>query len=331
MYNSYSINPLDRIRINEGINNFKAYFDELVKENTEEALNLINDENLNFVSLFVLRNEIDMLGLFYNLNLRNRVAIEITDEILEGKKKISVNEYVSSDFAQIAYSVLKWMFKTGFNDDGLSNQYDQVLDITAIILTKVYKEKTILPNLADMIFDRNKRGLFTHDLVWAFFESRDPNSLIMIANHLLSTEKKDIELASKLLSFIPGIEKNSSISKEKKYKAFLNWLEENSPFLHFTGQSLQQVNRPITYVIALEAKYLNKYVSVDTGKTLKSLTDEERELLSEFNKQDNDTKLFLSNFSNMLHNKNKSVWKEWIHYPISRQIAIAKAMVGGYQ
>lgn len=331
MYNSNSINPLDRIRIDEGIDNLKAYFNELAKEHTGEALNSINAENLHFPSLFVLRNEIDMLGLFYNLSLRNRVAIEITDEILESKKKISVNEYISSDFAQIAYSAFKWIFETGFSDDGLSNQYDQVLDITAIILTKVYKEKTILPNLVNMIFDRNKKGLFTHDLVWAFFESRDPNSLIMIANHLLSTKKEDIELASKLLSFIPGIEKNSVISKEKKYTAFLNWLEENSPFLYFTGQSLQQVNRPITYIIALEAKYLNKYVSVDTGKTLKSFTDEESELLNKFNKQDNNTKLLLANFSNMLHNKNKSVWKEWIHYPILRQIAIAKAVIGGYQ
>ncbi|SKC88025.1 hypothetical protein [Maledivibacter halophilus] len=331
MYSLNSINPLDRIRINEGIDSLKTYFNALAKNNKEEAVNLINAENLYFPSLFVLRNDIDTLGLFYNLNIRNKVSIEITDEILEGKKKVSVNEYISSDFAQIAYSVLKWIFETGFSNDGLSNEYDEVLDITAIILTKIYKEKTILPDLADMIFDRNRKGLFNHDLVWAFFESRDPHSLIMIANRLLSRDEKDVELASKLLSFIPGIEKNSIISKEKKYTSFLKWLEENSPFLYFTGQSLQQVNRPITYKIALEAKYLNKNVSVDTGKTLKSLKDEEYMLLNEFNKQDNDTKLLLSNFSNILHAKNKSIWEEWIQYPISRQIAIAKAMMGGQQ
>lgn len=331
MYNLNSINPLDRIRLDNGIDEMKDYFLGLAKKNNEKAVNLINAENLHFPTLFLLKNEINRLNLFDNLNLRNKTAIEITTEVLKKNKKISINEYISSDLTQIAYSVLKWIFDTGFYDDGLSNEYDEVLDITAILLIRIYRDQTILPTIVDMIFDRNRKGLFNHDLVWAFFESKDPNSLIMIANHLLSTETKDIDLASKLLSFIPGMEKSNTANKEKKYTSFLNWLEENSPFLYFTGQSLQQVNRPITYVIDLEAKYLNKYVSSDTGKKLKSFTDEEAKLLDEFNKLDSNTRILLANFSSMLYHKNKHWWNQWIHYPIAEQIRIAKSMMEGEQ
>lgn len=331
MYNLNSINPLDKIRLDNGIDKMRDYFIEMSKKNSEEAVNLINAENLHFPTLYLLKNEIDNLNIFDDLNLRNKTAIEITNEVVEKDKKISINEYISSDLTQIAYSVLKWIFDTGFNDDGLSNEYDEVLDITAILLIRIYRDQTVLPTIVDMIFDRNRKGLFNHDLVWAFFESKDPNSLIMIASRLLSTETKDIDLASKLLSFVPGMEKSNTSTKEKKYTSFLDWLRENSPFLYFTGQSLQQVNKPTTYVIDLEAKYLNKYVASDTGKTLKSLTDEEAKLLNEFNKLDSNTRILLADFSSALYSKNKNWWNQWIHYPIAKQIKIVKSMMEGEQ
>lgn len=331
MYNSNSINPLDKIRLDKGIEEMKDHFVILAKKNNEEALNLVNAENLRFPTLFLLKDEIDNLNLLDNLSLRNKTAIEITDEVIEKNKKISINEYISSDLTQIAYSVLKWIFDTGSNDDGLSNEYDEVLDISAILLIRIYKDQTILPTIVNMIFDRNRRGYFNHDLVWAFFESKDPNSLIMIANGLLSTESKDIDLATKLLSFVPGMGKNNTANKEKKYTTFLNWLKENSPFLYFTGQSLQQVNKPITYIIDLEAKYLNKYVDSDTGKKLKALTGEEAKLLDEFSRLDINTRLLLANCSSTLYNNNKTRWTRWIHYPMTEQIRIAKGMMEGEQ
>lgn len=331
MYDLNSVNPLDKIRIDNGIDKLKVYFNELAEKDREEAIDLINAENLHFTTLFELRQDIDSLNVFDNLSLRNKTALEITNEILEKNKKVSINEYISSDLTQIAYHVLKWIFDTGSYDDGLSNEYDEILDITAILLIRIYRDQTILPTIVEMIFDRNRKGLFNHDLVWAFFESKDPNSLIMIANGLLSEESKDIDLATKLLSFAPGMGKDTTANKEKKYTSFLNWLKENNPFLYFTGQSLQQVNKPITYVIDLEAKYINKYVDSDTGKKLESLTDEEAKLLDEFNKLDSNTRILLANYSNSLYNKNKNWWNRWIHYPMAEQIRIAKSMMEGEQ
>ncbi len=322
-------NTLDKVRLREGNDNLKAYFNKLAKDDTNEALNLINDNNLNFASLFVLKSELKEPKLLDNLNLRNKVALEFINEILEGERKTWVSKNISSGYAQIVYSVLKWVFETGFFDDGLSNDYDEILDMTAILLSKLYKEQKILPAVVDMIFNRNRNDFLIHDLVWAFFESRDPNSLIMIANKLLSKEEKDVKLASKLLSFIPGIEKTSNLTNQRKYIAFLNWIEENSLFLHFTGQSLQQTSRPILYVIVLEAKYLCKFVSVDTGKPLSSLSQREKSLLDEFKKLDLDTRILLSNFSLKMHQEDISRWDRWMKYPISEQIKIAKSMTGG--
>lgn len=325
-----AINSLDKIRVRDGTSDLEVFFHGLANEDREEALNLVNAENLHFTSLFVLKDELKSSDLLNDLTLRNKLALEITDEVSKDEKKGSVMKYISSDYTQIVYSTLKWIFETGSKDDGLSDDFDEVLDSAAILLTKMYRDETILPIMVDMIFDRNRRNFFTHDLVWAFFESKDPSSLIMIANRLLSNEAEDTELASTLLSFVPGIDKNSNnVSKEKKYAYFLNWMDENNSFLYFTGQSLQQVNSPITYVIVLEAKYLCRFVSVDTGKPIKPLTEKEGRILNEFRKLDQNTKIFLSTFSNRMHNRDLNFWNMWIDYPIEKQIEMAKDMAGG--
>lgn len=322
-------NTLDKVRLRDGNDNLRDYFNKLAKEDKTKALSLINDNHLNFPSLFVLKSELKEHRLMENLNLRNKFALEFINEILEGEKRTWVSKNISSDYAQIVYSVLKWVFETGFFDDGLSNEYDEILDMTAILLSKLYKDQKILPAVVEMIFNRNRNNHFIHDLVWAFFESRNPNSLIMVANKLLSKEEKDVELASNLLSFIPGIEKSSNLNNQKKYIAFVNWIEENSLFVHFTGQSLQQTNRPILYKIVLEAKYLCKFVSVDTGESLNPLSERENRLLDEFKRLDLDTRILLSNFSFNMHQKDIDGWNRWINYPITEQIKIAKSAIGG--
>lgn len=328
---SSTTNSLDRIRKNNGPEALETYFDGLTKDSSQEAIDLINDYNLHFASLFVLKSKLSESNLIDELNLRNTIALKFINEILDGEKDISVMERISSDYTQIIHSTLKWVFETGSADDGLSNQYDEVLDIAAILLTKLYNEQKIIPTIVDMIFNRNRKDYFIHDLVWAFFESRDPYSLIMVANRLLSSDEKDIQLANKLLSFVPAISKDNNVNNQKKYISFLDWIEENSLFLYFTGQSLQQTNKPMPYAVDLEAKYLCKYISVDTGKPLKSLTEREHSILSDFKKLDLDTKILLSSFSNMMHHKDPIWWNTWINKSASEQIKIAKAMIGGIQ
>ncbi|MDK2919471.1 MAG: hypothetical protein PWQ37_2204 [Candidatus Petromonas sp.] len=317
------INPLDKIRLHMGVKELKNFFHELVENNTKKAIKLLNDENLHFPSLFILKSTIEEFSLLSSLNSRNRIALEITDEILTNSANNKASESLPSDYIQTIHSVLKWILDTGFADDGINNKYDKLLDIAATLITKIYKDKTFLPTMVDMIFNRHRRGFFIHDLVWAFFECRDPESLVLIANRLQSSHPKDFELACKLLGFIPCIDMDDKTDKEEKYLSCLNWIEDNSLFLYFTGESFQQTPHPKPYAIAWEAKYLCKIASTDTGEILKSLTKEEYKLLDEFRKLDDDTKTLLSNFSFRLHRKNMEYWNDWIQYPIEKQIQIA--------
>lgn len=323
------ISILDQIRLNEGIHEMKSIFYRLVRYNEDEALNLINDENLSFPSLFLLRSEIEALGLFDKLNVQNKIALELTHEIVTGKKNVSAMVCSSCDYIQTVYSVLRWIVETGFVDDGLNNEYDQVLDGTAILLSTVYKDRTILPIIVDMIFARYQKGLYIHDLVWAFFESRDPSSLMLVANYLKSTQSKDILLAHKLLGFIPAIVMDNSTDTEKQYTAFIQWMKENHLFLCFTGDSWQQTHNPIPYRVDFGAKYLCKPILGDTGKTIEPFTEKERKCLDAFEKLDKNTKIFLSRFSFILHQEDIDGWNRWMDSPIAEQIKVAEDRIGG--
>lgn len=234
-------------------------------------------------------------------------------------------EYLYSNYREIGYPVLKGMFERGLAQQGLSNENDEYLDATAVLLIKFHKDKTILPIIVDMIFFRNREGLFTYDLIWAFFQARDPYSLMLIANYLRSENVYDVELACKLLDFIPSIDMSMVKGSKKQYIGFFNWLEENYPFLYFTGESFQRTSKPKPYIVALNAKYLCRRVSLYTGEPFTPYTEKENNLLDYFNNLDNETKLLLSRFSLRTHYENIYLWKSWINNSITQQISTAEA------
>lgn len=324
---SSNINLLDKMRIDNGTDKIIAFFKELVEKDMKKAVSFINDRKLEFPSLFALIPLIEESNILNSLDLRNKIALEIINDILTNTKKHTNMEYLCYDYIQAINSVLKWMLVTGASADGLNEKLDEVLDISAILLAKVYKDKTVLPIIVDLIFERYKKGFLIHDLTWAFFEAKDPNSLILIANHLKTGDLQEIELANKLLSFIPGISNSRNIDGKKNYLTFLNWIKENIFFLHFTGESFQQSSNPIPYVIIWEAKYLCKNVSIDTGKIVEPLTPRENQLIEAFSSLDGNTKVLLANFSVTVYRKNIVLWNKWIQDDILEQISIAR--IGG--
>lgn len=323
--NADSISFLDKVRSDKGIDDLKDFFDQLTKKDMREATNFINDKNLQFPTLFVLRADIEKNNLVNSLTEKNKIALLIVKEILTDKKDNLASEHLSFDYVQMIHLVLKWILETGFKSDGMNDDYDRVLDIAAILLTKMYKDKTLLSIIADMIFERYKKGLLVHDLVWAFFQVGDPQTLMILGERLLSSVEVDVKIAARLLNFIPEIGKN--ISKERKYTTFLNWMKENSAFLEYTGESFQQTTNPRPYKVVLEGKYLCKNICCETGKALSIPSREENQLLNEFRKLDYDTKILLSNFSLRIHHKNIYLWDVWLHYSLEDQIKIAK--IGG--
>lgn len=318
---------LDNIKRDRGTTDLKVFFNQLSKKNLKETANFINCKDLQFSTLFILKDEIEKNNLFDSLTPKNKIALLIVKEILTGKKNNLSQEYLSFDYIQVIHSTLKWILKSGFSDDGINDEYDRILDITSILLTKMYSDKTLLPIIADMIFERYKNGFLIHDLVWAFFQAADPRTLIIIGERLISSSSKDVELACRLLNFIPKIDKG--INKEDKYAIFLNWMKENSAYLKYTGESFQQTSNPKPHKVVLEGKYLCKSICCDTGKPLCHLSEKEYKLLNEFNKLDHSTKVLLSNFSLRVHHKNIYLWNMWHRYSLNDQIKIAR--IGGVQ
>lgn len=231
---------------------------------------------------------------------------------------------LSSYYKEIGYFVLRGMFERGVTQNHQSNDNDEFVDTIAALLIKVHKDKTILPIVVDMIFFRNRKGLFTHDLIWAFFQARDPNSLMLIANYLSSKDVNDVKLACKLLDFVPYIDMGMERNGKDKYVDIFNWLNENYPFLYFTGDSFQRTSNPKPYIVAIDAKYMCRRVSLYTGNPLITYSDKEKNLLGYFNILDEDNKLFLSKCSNKIYYENIYLWKAWISHSIINQIGIAE-------
>ena len=238
---------------------------------------------------------------------------------------LSKMQYLYSNYNKIDYLILKDMFERGIYQYRISNEDDEILDVTALLLIKIHKDKSILPNIVHMIFSKNRKGLFTHDLIWAFFQAKDPHSLMLIANYLGSDDENDVKLACKLLDFAPTVDMMVGKGSAKQYTSFLHWIEENYSFLYFTGESFQRTSKPIPYIVALDAKYLCRKVSLNSGKSLIPYTEKEMDLLGYFNNLDEDTKLLLSRHSFKIHYENIYLWESWINYSINKQISIAEA------
>ena len=234
-------------------------------------------------------------------------------------------KYLYSNYNKMDYSDLKSMFKGCVLNRELTDEHDEILDVTASLLIKTHKDKTILPTIVDTIFSRNRKGLFNHDLIWSFFQARDPYSLMLIANYLSSEDINDVKLARKLLDFVPSINMTRSGDSKKQYLSFFYYLKENYPFLYFTGDSFQRESKPKPYAIAIDAKYLCKRVSVNTGKSFLPLTQNENLLSNYFNKLDDENKQLLSNLSLKIQYQNKYLWRSWINQSIIKQINTAQA------
>ncbi len=327
VFNLHTADSYDRIMLGNRIRQFKSHFQEMLQNNTQQAIHYMNHENLHFPSLFVLESDIKNSELSSHLSPRNQQALEITREITSGE--FANLHRLSSDTRDTTYPVLKWMLETGYRNDGLNNQYDLVMESVSALLVKVYRDTTVLPAMAEMIFSRHRKGLYIHDLVWAFFECRLPSSLGLIANYLNSIDRKDVLLAQKLLSFIPEISASRPSTPSAQYTHFLQWMQENGSFLRYTGESLQQTPSPLPYVVSLEAKYLCKAIAPATGKPLNPFTPEESKLLEPFQALPQDLRVLLSSYSYLLYRQNGYQWRTWIFSPVSEQIRSARAWKGG--
>ncbi|MPW24864.1 hypothetical protein GC105_03550 [Alkalibaculum sp. M08DMB] len=324
--NLENLSYLDNLRLKGSVHDFKLDFILLVQENEKKTIAYLNDDNLRFPTLFDLIPEIDAYEITRKLNLRNKLAIKIC-HITHTYRQVEKIDKLSSDKNTI--QILRWMFKTGVAEDSTRDELDQILDDVISLLIVHYHDYDILPDVADLIFKRNRNEKLVHDLVWSFFKSNDPITLKLVSDFLQSKEVDDVQLACKLLHFDPNNFKN--IHPQRYFHTYKKWLEENDPYLYFTGESLQLTSDPNPCKLNMEAKYLNKSVSYDSGKLTKLLTPIEKKHLQDFQKISSSDKELLSNYSNKIYKDDIRTWKKWMENDIVDQLQTAKNSMEGYR
>lgn len=313
-----NINRLDEIRINEGQDKCKEFFYNTASANKREAVKLINDVQLSFACFYILIPMLSSLGFYQNLNLRKKLVINIIHQMLMPETYYSGNDYLSAKDKE-AYEILLWMIKTSFSESDISDEYEQIIDIAAATLINIYNEKTILPEVADLIFKRNKKGKFINDLVWAYFNSKDIKAVTLIANRLISEDNSEVNLAKRLLNINDII-----INKEKAYNKYKNWLNENDQFIYFTEECNQFKSKPVPVKADVDRKYLNKGVESYEKTPIIPENEQEMECLASFSRLKENEKEILSDYSYKLKKEDLSEWQRWISSPIKEQLSQAK-------
>lgn len=304
---------LDEVRTKRGNASLIESFHNTLQVNRGQAIDYVNDYNLCFPSLYVLVGEIEEASLSEQLSERCRIAIDFVRQEqpnLEGG-------------AQSVHPSLKWMIQTG-GQDNIDNTYLQKLDAAAGLLASVYGDRSMLPAVVEMVFFRCRSELPYHDLIWAFLETQDPQSLALIADRLRSADGKESACARRLLAFIPGIERGETGNGESQFRAFGEWLEENGPYLKYKGETFDTIHRPTPYVPVLEAKYIGAFVSVYDGEPLAGLTKKERKLLRHFRELPRDSQNLLASHSLKKRRLDRNEWKRWIELPTKRQLKQAE-------
>lgn len=333
--NDRPLSLLDNVRLSNGPHELKNYYREQFRTDRQKTIKLLNDQNLHFSTLYLLKSELDEKTIKSNLSPIYRKALDIADLLSDQvQKRSSLNlgklemKLRSSDDDTI--SALRWIVGTGYPEDDSDSKYELLIERCAALLIKSHGDTTRLPELAEMIFARNRRKALIHELVWVFFEARSPDSLMLVAQRLNSRNSRDAALAKKLLSFIPGIADESIHTTLSPYSRVSGWLGENRPFLCYTGENLHVSNKPVPYSVSVPAKYLCHPVSIDTGEPLMPFVPSENTKLAAFQKLPEKLQQQLAAFSWMLYRRNIYQWNSWIRLSVNEQSALASQMMGGY-
>ncbi|MEG0693307.1 MAG: hypothetical protein RR444_09545 [Oscillospiraceae bacterium] len=312
--NLNNVSYLDRVRIDNGIKILQSTFYDLSRNNKSKAVQLLNDENLTFVCFYVLLSQIELVQISSGLSQRNLQAMQFCKQNnIKGQPAITK-------------PVLQWIFNTSVQEENLSEEFEEVLDRSAVQLLITFKDQTILPLVTELMFRRHRQGKHMHDLAWSFFKSQDADTMPLVASYIRSENERDNQLAYKLLNFKPELQPNDKVTQ---YHNFHKWLDENRRFLYPTGESMQVTSAPKHWRVDLTAKYLCKDVVTTSQARANLLSGVQQKNLITFKSMEHADQKLLAKYSYKTHERDLAVWNGWMKTPIERQIIMAKAELGG--
>ncbi len=240
-------NSLEYIRHSRGPGALRQAFLSLAARDKERAARLLDDTGLTFPTLFILIPDLQALHLCGALGARNTAALALCAQKTENTALAACLPPGPLSRGEETRKALRWTFLTGSVWEGPgegADAYDTVLDGAAALLLCEYRDRSILPDAARLIFMRNRRGCRIHDLVWAFFRSGDPGAAEYLARGLLSDWPEDGELACALLRLPLPDSSTGHRGRQALYRNYSVWLKKNRPFLYLTGESLQMSSQP---------------------------------------------------------------------------------------
>lgn len=229
---------LDQIRAAAGNDACIRAFNERKSRDSEEVLTQLNAEETTFPTLYLLTPGIGDLA--NRLSERNLIAIGIVAELTRSGEEQLMD---LSSPSQSVHAALLWMLHTGYTEHALDEPFQKVMDLVCSILLDT--DKSILPQVCDLIFERKKRDQCIHDLVWAFFRVKDAAVLRLLAERLDSEEKAEHTLARSLLHMNEG--GNGDTAPQTDRAGYGEWLSEVEPFIFFTGLGYQASSSPIMW------------------------------------------------------------------------------------
>jgi DNA-binding transcriptional ArsR family regulator len=318
---------LDRMLASAGSGRLRQNFRELAAANRREALRLLDDEKLTFPPLFTLLPEIYAYKLTDALSPRNYAAVIVCVKKLERYEQFADQAEVQD--SEMLYQALTWMFRTGRNYDGMGadrDDYESVIDYVAALLIITFEDTSILPDVANVIFRRQRSGRLIHDLAWCFFQTLDVAALSRVAGNLLSTDPRDVSLSCKML----GLEAPPSTNRQEAknlHGAYINWLGDNRPYLYATGEHFQQTSRPKPLDVDSEAKYLGKELSPRYRAPVEPLSEREVACLHEYRGFPPEEQEMLTDYSHRLRSANALAWDAWMSKQVAEQVIAARSGV----
>lgn len=331
MHNRYpgagTVGNLETLRRKSGNEALRTYFLKTMQEDKDKAVSLLNADNLSFATFYILMPQILDMSLASELNDRNKAAALFCLRILSHADNDPALNLKTPETGDLYRSTLEWILLSGNKEAGLSDEFDRILEAAAVVLLKQYKDTEVLPAVVRMVFYRNRKDMYIHDLVWALFSLKDTRVLSLIADFLKSRSKRDSELAENLLrhAAFGGFGEKG----RPKYESYISWLRENSPYLYFTDETFHQSTDPVLCKVNLEAKYLCRKLPQKDEETVAVFADADKGRLSSFSGLDDRVKAMLAGYSRRLYLRNRRQWSRWMEYPIEKQIEIASGGRGG--
>jgi hypothetical protein len=343
--NSFGKYTLDEAWRQGGIPAVRKVFDALAAQDASEALGSLNDMRLGFPIFFILLDDMIRFKMTDSLRTRNRAALYIC-----AQKIRRLQPYVPTRRPddETLYGTLRWMLDTGIGWDGPSRQrddYDSVIDYAAALVIGSYEDTEVLPEVAELIFRRNRQGHFVHDLIWSFFQAMNSDALEHVAGFLNSSYPADVSLAKKLLGIDADkkryrmdsgqdtelsdhMEAQTVSSDRSRSGSFLEWLRDNKPYLYLTGEQLQMTSTPKHFDCDMEAKYLGKEISPKRRTPLIPLTEDEAECLNRYRTTNPADQGILAEYSHKLRRRDKREWQAWLSKQIAEQVFSARNETG---